>query len=370
MPDMGIYHPKTSKHWWGHFQYQGQRQFVNLGIAFRGLASDKSLAESTYYKRRDEFIKAVDSGQEIHRKLTFKAIVQEFMELWAKPNKKSWKNDEQILKRFLAYFGEDIHPKRITPHGLERYKAERTKEVSGPRCNRELATLKVVFSKAVLWGRVQDNPVKRIQMFPENQNRERFLSSKEKDALLSKSGWMKSILQAALKTGMRQGEILALKWADVNLDQNELQILNSKSGKKRFIPLNADMAEILKRHPKRGIFVFTDDEGRCLSRHGFFRTAFESLVAKLAAQGTPHFVFHDLRHTFGSDLAMKGVDAVTIKDLMGHSSLRMTERYMHLAPSHKRIAVELLNSPKPKPTVNNSVNLGYIDQAKKRLKAL
>ncbi len=68
--------------------------------------------------------------------------------------------------------------------------------------------------------------------------------------------------------------------------------------------------------------------------------------------GLTGFRFHDLRHRFASELAMKGVDIKTIAELLGHGSTRMSERYMHLSPSRKRIAVEMLISPKSPQGVN------------------
>jgi integrase len=93
------------------------------------------------------------------------------------------------------------------------------------------------------------------------------------------------------------------------------------------------------RNYRRGDYVFTDESGNMLHRHGAVRSSFERIVNKL---GLTDFRFHDLRHTFASDLAMKGADIKTISELLGHGSTRMSERYMHLSPNHKRVAVEML----------------------------
>lgn len=337
---MGIYKPKTSRHWWAHFQYHGQRQFVDLGITYLGKMSDRKLAEEAYHRKRSEFIQGVETGVDVNPKLTLKAVADEFLTLHSRPNKRSTKDDETILKRFQTYFGDQFPVKKITPHALEKYKTERQAKVSPARVNRELAILKSMFSKAVKWGRVSDNPVKRVEMFREENKRERFLAPAEKENLLNKSpDWMRPILFMALNTGMRQGELLSLKWADVNLDQKVLLVRYSKAGKPRHIPLNSDLVENLKRHPKRGPYVFSDENGNILDRHGALRSSFDRLVRVLQLA---NFRFHDLRHTFASDLAMKSVDIKTISELLGHSSTRMSERYMHLSPSHKREAVERL----------------------------
>jgi integrase len=358
---MGIYKPTTSRYWWGRYQFQGQRQFINLGVTYLGKAADRKLAEAAYHQKRQEFINALERGQETNPRLTLKELFAEYMALHSKPNKRSWTDDEAVLKRFLGYYGESALAKRVTAHSLEVYKTERLKPnkkgwtVSHARVNRELAILKSVFSKGVLWGKVSDNPVKRVTMFREDNKRERILTPEEKTELLKHSpDWLRPVLVMALNTGMRQGEILSLKWADVNLSQKVLFIRQAKSGKPRHVPINSTLAEMLKRHPKRGAWVFADENGNMLDRHGAVRSSFDKLVRDLALTD---FRFHDLRHTFASELAMKGVDLLTIAQLLGHSSTRMTERYAHLSPNHKRVAVEMLaaqNSPRSENTVRIS----------------
>lgn len=351
---MGVYHPKTSKYWWGHFQYQGRRRFVSLGVTYRGMVTDKRLADEAFHKKRSEFVQGIESGHDVDPRITLKALADEYLELHARPNKRSVADDEVVLERILGHFGETFPAKRVTPHALELYRSARVKEVSRARVNREMAILKSMYSKAVVWGRVLENPVKRIKAFPEENRRERFLSQQEKDALLkAASDWMNPVLVMALNTGMRQGEILGLKWAEVNLDQSVILVKRSKSGKPRHVPINSKLFDLLKRLPKRGPSVFTDESGNMLYRHGAIRSSFDRLVNKL---GLTDFRFHDLRHTFASELAMKGADIKTIADILGHSSTRMTERYMHLSPNHKRVAVELL--VKKAPGCEYSVNVG------------
>ncbi len=89
--------------------------------------------------------------------------------------------------------------------------------------------------------------------------------------------------------------------------------------------------------------------------HGAVRSSFDRLVNRL---GLTNFRFHDLRHTLASELAMKGVDIKTISELLGHSSTRMSERNTHLSPNHKRVAVEMLISPRIPPECEYSVNMG------------
>jgi integrase len=227
---VGVYKPSWSRFWWGSYQLQGQRKFESLGVVWLGKASDRRLAEDALRDKRREFEAEIDAGVVVNKRLSLAVMVEEYMRLHSVPNKRSAKNDETIFKRLKAYFGADLPIMKITPNSLELYRTARLAEkISPARVNREMATLKNMFSKAVLWGRVRENPVKRISMYREENKRERFLVAEEKAALLNKSpDWMRPIIVTALNTGMRQGEILSLKWADVNLAQAVLLVATPK----------------------------------------------------------------------------------------------------------------------------------------------
>lgn len=142
------------------------------------------------------------------------------------------------------------------------------------------------------------------------------------------------------RKGMRQGEILNLKWDDVDLQNGMIYIKNSKSGKLREIPIHPELLDYLGSANRVGPYVFADENGMPYSRYGKLRHEFENALKRA---GIRNFRFHDLRHTFASELAMRGVDLRTIQDYLGHSTLRMTERYAHLLPNHKKFSIQLLS---------------------------
>ena len=150
---------------------------------------------------------------------------------------------------------------------------------------------------------------------------------------------------AALNTGMRQGELLNLKWADVNFVRKNITITTSKNNERRDIPMSGYLSETLAaiKAGSKGIHVFVDSSGKPFSRFGFLRTRFDKAVN---TAGIEDFHFHDLRHTFASHLVMGGYDILTVKELLGHKSLEMTLRYAHLSSDHKRLAVESVISSK------------------------
>lgn len=138
----------------------------------------------------------------------------------------------------------------------------------------------------------------------------------------------------ALNTGLRRGEITQLTWDDVNLATKNVTVRAgyAKSGKARHVPLNSEamaVFKVWKRQHKTGrLFPLI-----CTAK------AWGRLMADAKIE---NFRFHDLRHTFASKLVMAGVDLNTVRELLGHGALNMTQKYAHLAPEHKAAAVERL----------------------------
>ena len=149
-----------------------------------------------------------------------------------------------------------------------------------------------------------------------------------------------------LRSGLRQGELLALRGSDIDARSRQLTVARSvwegvvgtpKSGRTRRLPLSRIALEVLKKQ-KRGELVFSGGDGQMLTP-GLFRAplARARKRAGLAALGS-----HDLRHTFASHLAMRGTPMWAVQELMGHSTIEMTMRYAHLSPHVLQDAVELL----------------------------
>lgn len=302
----------------------------------------RALAEDAYRKRRTEIKegKFFDTKHEL--KVKFEDFADEYLELHCKPNhrgvRKAAEANLKVLKRFLSgkYLSE------IDVITVERFKRERMQEnVSPATVNRALACLKSMFNRAIDWGRYEgENPVRKVKLLKESNGRLRYLE-KEEIALLIKacSGNLKAIVIVAINTGMRRGEIFGLKWKDIDYNRRLIYLYNTKNGEKREVPMNEDVINTLisvRKHPESP-FVFCYDDGSPVRdiRKGWFKV--------LAKTGIKDFVFHNLRHTFCSQLVMAGVDINTVKELAGHKSIQMTLRYSHLSQSHKQHAVEILS---------------------------
>jgi integrase len=174
-----------------------------------------------------------------------------------------------------------------------------------------------------------------VKLEEEDQGRLRFLSDDECARLLagcrtSGQPLLYPIVVIALNTGMRRSEVLGLTWDRVDVARGVLQLEKTKNGKRREIPMNRAVYDVLSALPKSGGRLFPSS----------IRRAFENAVERA---GVKDFHFHDLRHTFASWLTMKGRPLREVQELLGHTSISMTERYAHLAPERLRDAVASLD---------------------------
>ncbi|MFC1522844.1 tyrosine-type recombinase/integrase [Elusimicrobiota bacterium] len=330
---MGIFRRKDSPFWWYRVQI-GRK--VTTGSTN---TQDRKLAHRIYMEKHHQFSEEYHLPSQRGKYFTFFKMCDEYLKKHAKVNKRSWRDDEIRIKTLKGYFG-DVPLVNIQPKEIEGYKASRLGYVKEATINRELAILKTIFSKAVSWGYISKNPLKEVRLFKEERVPVKVLSQEEKERLLREaSDFLRPILVMALKTGMRQGEILNLKWKDVNLGTRTISVTHTKSKKLREIPIHSDLEELLLRFPKRSEYVFCDEAGNRLCRHGRIRDEFERLRKKLAI---PDLNFHHLRHNFATALISKGADPRTVQEYTGHCSLRMLERYTHLNRANWRSAIELL----------------------------
>lgn len=220
---------------------------------------------------------------------------------------------------------------------LTRHKRFRT----DASVNREMSCLRHMFRKAVEWEMIEQSPFDKGKslMLKENNTRLRFLSEEEITKLLDKCpDYLKSIVECALNTGMRKGEILNLKWDQIR--DGQIYLTETKTNEARQVPINDDLSavfkQIRKKHHLTSEYVFTYQGKRVDS----VKVGFNAAVKRA---GVTDFRFHDLRHTFASQLIMKGGSIKDVQEILGHKTMTMTLRYAHLSQEHKKKAVNLLN---------------------------
>ncbi|MFT3792133.1 MAG: site-specific integrase [Rudaea sp.] len=318
------------------------------------------------------------------RAATFGEFMDKHYAPWAKVERKAGAATVAAIKSVWGHFyarplGD------VTAWAVEKTKVERLKAGIKPATvNRDLIRIKASIAKAVEWGMLATHPLVGVKRAKgEDNGRVRFLSPDEEKALLSAlknretamrthrlsgNAWcrerggdgrrmwdkdefcdhLQPLVLLAMNTGLRRGELFSLTWEAVDLARNLLTVRfdTAKSGKTRYVPLNADALDVLRRWRKSGQgtgLVFPGPTGeRMTNVNRSWATLVE--LAKL-----DNFRFHDLRHHFASKLVMAGVDLYTVKELLGHSDFEMTQRYAHLAPEHKAAAVATLTKAKGKP---------------------
>ena len=153
--------------------------------------------------------------------------------------------------------------------------------------------------------------------------------------------YLKPLVLLALNTGLRRGELLQLTWVDIDLERRMLTVRGegAKSGRTRYVPLNVEALAVLRGWKGNAGL----EAGTAFTRHGAdLASVRKSWAGLLEAAKIEHFRFHDLRHSFASKLVMRNVSINTVRELLGHSDLKMTMRYAHLSPDHKHAAVERL----------------------------
>lgn len=327
---MGVYYKNNN---W-HIDYRllnGKRRREKVG-------SSKKLAETVLSKRKIEIAEGKFLDVLKNEKIKFEVFAEEFLNIHSKANKKSWKADYYNLQSLKSYFGGK-YLYTITIKDIEKFKFERSGQVGPATVNRELATLKTMFSKAVTWEKLHENIARNVKFFKEPAGRLRFLEQEEIVKVLANcSKRLRPVVVLALNTGMRRGEILGLKWHDVDFKNNIITLLDTKNGEKREVYMNEQVKTALicvRKHPESP-YIFCNPLGKP------FHDIRKSFFTALKKSGITNFHFHDLRHTFASQLAMSGTDINTIRELMGHKDIRMTLRYSHLSPSHKKRAVDVL----------------------------
>jgi integrase len=281
---------------------------------------------------------------------SFKELAVEYSK-WAE-RQRSFNSKRRLILQVVGVFG-NLPLRNFSTKLIEQYQTEKLQIGNRPATvNRHLALIKHMFTKAVEWDMVEDEALKRVRrvkLLQENNRRLRFLSKEECRELINAcSPEIKPIVITALNTGMRKGEILGLKWDNVDLKHGFIMLEMTKNGERKEVPINDTLRRSLQSIPRRLDIQHVFIEPRTNKPYQNIKKSFSKAlrIAKVA-----DFRFHDLRHTFASHLVMSGVDITTVKELLGHKTLTMTLRYAHLSPTHKKSAVDLLDS-----TMNENTN--------------
>lgn len=285
---------------------------------------------------------------------TFVSWASEFVESSMANNKPSTRAaKEQIIRdHLLPAFG----PLRLDAIGVERIeklKAAALRDGVAPKTiNNRLTVLRRMLSVAHAWGRLRSVPP--VQWLALPPKRVDFLTFEEAARLVEAAGEWRTMVLVALRTGLRRGELLALRWEDVDLTGQRITVRRSlwgategspKGGRTREVPLSPEALSALRALPTRFAkgYVFASAAGERLTP-GLLKWP---LWNACKAAGLRKRGWHVLRHTFASHLVMRGVPIRAVQDLLGHVDIKQTLIYAHLAPAVFEDAVSRLDGRDP-----------------------
>lgn len=335
---------KGSPYWWASYNERGQRVRRSTGT------TDLNDAKALEARWRAQAYQSQHWDVKAPRE--FEAVMLEYLR--ASTHLRSLETLKGQTKRLLAFFrGREVGS--LTGQDIKAYiRWRREAGRAAGTINRELAALSSAINhcnREWEWG--LPNPVKG-RLLREAHHRERYLTRAEVGRLVSEARQLRhgdllgDFIELAVHTGCRRGELLGLEWSRVLLERGRetitLNARHTKSGKPRQVPMNATAVGVIRRraawraeHAPESPWVFTRPAGGPVKS---LRNGFEQAAIKA---GLDDLRIHDLRHTAASWLVTDGVPLEVVKELLGHSSITMTERYAHLAPHRVREAVNRLS---------------------------
>lgn len=314
----------------------------------------RTLAEGREIRAQVDQEKAVQDKEEKIKNLSYADIFSKYL-IYSQNNKrsaKSWKREEQLTRIHILPVFKSMPLGKIAQIHLERLKKNMTDAGLSPRTVRyALAVVRQVFNYAIREGVFTgQNPAAggKVVRPQEDNKKDRYLSRVEAELLLlelgKRSGEVHDMAMLSLYTGMRFGEVANLNWADIDTFQGIIMLRNTKSGKNRPAYMTPDIKKMFARRgpggPDQLVFPARGKENK---PHSMISHIYYDVVAKLFNQGVvdkKRWVnFHSLRHTFASWLVEANTNLYLIKDLLGHSDLKLTERYAHIGENQLKQAV-------------------------------
>ncbi len=282
------------------------------------------------------------------KKHTFKELVNRYLTYVEQrnPRRHPW------VKQYLAWWTEHLGDYALSEISKTLVIEKRDKLLTGEKkrsnatVNRYMTALSHAFTIAINeWEWVQDHPMKKIAKLPEPRGRIRFLDEDERKRLLEACHDNENLyllVVLALSTGARHGELINLRWKDVDLKRQVITLHDTKNKERRVLPLAHHALELIKAHQaardKATDLLFPAP--RNPQEVWSSRAAWDDAVEKAEPND---FRFHDLRHSAASYLAMNGASLAEIAEVLGHKTLAMVKRYAHLSEAHTASVVERMN---------------------------
>jgi integrase len=266
---------------------------------------------------------------------TFAQFIDELYMPHVRSYKKSWETDVSLLRNhLLPRFGSRYMDEITRQDIVKMHSDRRASGAAAGSANRLLIMMRYIFNLALRWevAGVKDNPTKNVPLMAENNKRERYLSADEARALYdavcqSENKMLQYIVPMLILTGARKREVLDAQWADFDLERRLWRIPTTKLGKPRHVPLSDGVLNLLSTVPRSETYTFGNTETG--KPYVSIYYAWDSARRKA---GLGEVRMHDLRHSFASLLINSGRSLYEVQKLLGHTQIKTTQRYAHLAP--------------------------------------
>jgi integrase len=245
--------------------------------------------------------------------------------------------DQHILPRF-----GDYKLSKVRTEDIDSWQSDRLGKASPGTVRKEMMRFKHLLNCAVKWRYIKQTPAKGLQSITMPPGRVRYLTPEERSALLDQARpELRLVIEAALQTGARRGELCGLRWTDIDIRTRMVSFPNTKNGEMRSVPMTDTFYRLLQSLPR-------PLDHKALVLPALSADAVTIGFGRLAkALSLSNLKFHDLRHDVASTLTMAGVPQRSVMEILGHKDPRMTLRYQHLSPGHLREAMTTLESNTP-----------------------
>ena len=325
--------PIRSKNWSIDYYLEGRKIVETVGRS-------KREAEGVLNERKTEIRQKKFKIKPRVKDCLFKEFSQEYFNSFSQ-NKRCVERERVIIRHMNDFMGKK-RLSSITLTTIETYKAERAKKVSHSTVNRELDVAKHLFGVAVDEGKIESNPVKKINKFLVDDKREKILSIVEIKKLIDASPpHLKPILIMSLSTGVRKQETLSLRWDSINFERNviTLEATNTKSKKSREIPISDLLRNILIEMSSKAKSVYVFPDPRTNKPYKDIKKSFKTACKKADISG---YRWHDNRHVFATYAIQNGTDIATLSQILGHQDIEITMRYISPTNETKLRAVNIM----------------------------
>ena len=287
-----------------------------------------------FVNKLDDDKRQIQAFQQNKHKIQVHKIIDDYLVNGYKG--KRLKEEEYELNYWKSHIGNK-QASEVSRMDISNALSSLPSHLSNATINRYKAAISVVFTYACRYYNLIENPAQNIPSKPENNSRIRYLSDDERTLLFQAtkvSKWSKLhlITLMAITTGARKGELLSLKWDDIDLNRNTAYVSTTKNGEPKVLPLVNEVVTELCRFKQEGSTLVFNSEIKPSKPYNFFK-----LWKKALKQANiQDFRFHDLRHTTASYLAQSGASLLEIAEVLGHKQIQVTKRYAHLCINHKQ----------------------------------